>query len=59
MLVYNLKGKSIHFFQKDIFFSFLSPNNSIYQSESPSNTYLRPKPPPYKGGSSRKSGVDI
>uniref|UniRef100_A0A1I8NTR1 Dystroglycan-type cadherin-like domain-containing protein n=1 Tax=Stomoxys calcitrans TaxID=35570 RepID=A0A1I8NTR1_STOCA len=33
---------------------------SFYQTESPSNTYLRPKPPPYKGGSlTRTSGVDI
>ncbi|XP_005187767.1 epsilon-sarcoglycan isoform X2 [Musca domestica] len=33
---------------------------SFYQTESPSNTYLRPKPPPYKGGTlTRSGGVDI
>ncbi|XP_037927914.1 epsilon-sarcoglycan isoform X2 [Teleopsis dalmanni] len=36
-----------------------SPNNSYYQTDSPSNTYLRPKPPPYKGGTLGRSGVDI
>ncbi|XP_075152583.1 sarcoglycan alpha isoform X2 [Haematobia irritans] len=37
-----------------------SPTTSFYQTESPSNTYLRPKPPPYKGGSlTRTGGVDI
>ncbi|XP_073822293.1 alpha-sarcoglycan-like isoform X2 [Musca autumnalis] len=34
---------------------------SFYQTDSPSNTYLRPKPPPYKGGTLTRSsgGVDI
>ncbi|XP_061400421.1 epsilon-sarcoglycan-like [Musca vetustissima] len=33
---------------------------SFYQTESPSNTYLRPKPPPYKAGTlTRSGGVDI
>ncbi|XP_053959724.1 epsilon-sarcoglycan isoform X1 [Anastrepha ludens] len=36
-----------------------SPNNSYYQTDSPSNTYLRPKPPPYKGGTLNRNGVDI
>ncbi|XP_055920384.1 epsilon-sarcoglycan isoform X2 [Eupeodes corollae] len=36
-----------------------SPNNSIYANESPPNTYLRPKPPPYKSPSVGKNGVDI
>ncbi|KAM7353430.1 sarcoglycan alpha isoform 2-T2 [Cochliomyia hominivorax] len=33
--------------------------NSYYQADSPPNTYLRPKPPPYKGGTLSRSGVDI
>uniref|UniRef100_W8CAK4 Epsilon-sarcoglycan n=1 Tax=Ceratitis capitata TaxID=7213 RepID=W8CAK4_CERCA len=36
-----------------------SPNNSYYQTDSASNTYLRPKPPPYKGGTLNRNGVDI
>ncbi|XP_067624564.1 epsilon-sarcoglycan isoform X2 [Eurosta solidaginis] len=36
-----------------------SPNNSYYQTDSTSNTYLRPKPPPYKGGTLNRNGVDI
>lgn len=41
-----------------IYFSS-SPNNSYYQTDSASNTYLRPKPPPYKGGTLNRNGVDI
>uniref|UniRef100_A0A1B0AEN3 Dystroglycan-type cadherin-like domain-containing protein n=1 Tax=Glossina pallidipes TaxID=7398 RepID=A0A1B0AEN3_GLOPL len=33
--------------------------NSLYHLENPANAYLRPKPPPYKGGSVTRSGIDI
>ncbi|KAH8269722.1 hypothetical protein KR018_002065 [Drosophila ironensis] len=35
----------------------LSPNNSFYQLDS--SLYARPKPPPYKGGTLGRNGVDI
>ncbi|XP_032307326.1 epsilon-sarcoglycan isoform X2 [Drosophila ananassae] len=34
-----------------------SPNNSFYQLDS--SIYARPKPPPYKGGTLGRNGVDI
>ncbi|XP_034472905.1 epsilon-sarcoglycan isoform X2 [Drosophila innubila] len=37
-----------------------SPNNSLYQLDSgASGIYARPKPPPYKGGTLGRNGVDI
>ncbi|XP_023166101.2 epsilon-sarcoglycan isoform X2 [Drosophila hydei] len=37
-----------------------SPNNSLYQLESgATGIYARPKPPPYKGGTLGRNGVDI
>ncbi|XP_043661860.1 epsilon-sarcoglycan isoform X1 [Drosophila teissieri] len=37
-----------------------SPNNSLYQLDcGNSSIYARPKPPPYKGGTLGRNGVDI
>lgn len=37
-----------------------SPNNSLYQLDTGgSGIYARPKPPPYKGGTLGRNGVDI
>ncbi|XP_017859160.1 PREDICTED: epsilon-sarcoglycan isoform X1 [Drosophila arizonae] len=37
-----------------------SPNNSLYQLDTgASGIYARPKPPPYKGGTLGRNGVDI
>ncbi|XP_032584316.1 epsilon-sarcoglycan isoform X2 [Drosophila mojavensis] len=37
-----------------------SPNNSLYQLDTgTSGIYARPKPPPYKGGTLGRNGVDI